>query len=100
MVKDNVDFISKTVASRVVIDTASGLVSAIEVKQYRSSESTSYKTGVIKGKIFVLAANAIENARLMLASNLPNTSGMIGRNLMDHPYLLAWGLLPEPAGTT
>ena len=47
----------------------------------------------------VLGASAIENARLMLASGLPSTSGLVGRNLMDHAYLLNWGLLPEIAGT-
>jgi choline dehydrogenase-like flavoprotein len=47
----------------------------------------------------VLAANAIENPRLMLASGLSSTSGLVGRNLMDHAYLLSWALLPEIAGT-
>ena len=47
----------------------------------------------------MLGASAIENARLMLASGLPSTSGLVGRNLMDHAYLLNWGLLPEIAGT-
>jgi choline dehydrogenase-like flavoprotein len=35
----------------------------------------------------------------MLASDLPNTSGLMGRHLMDHPYLLAWALMPEVTGT-
>ncbi len=35
----------------------------------------------------------------MLASGLPSSSGLIGRNLMDHAYLLSWALLPEIAGT-
>lgn len=100
LVKDNVDFISQTVASKVITDPVTGLVTALEVKRYQSPDSTTYETAVIKGKIFVLAANAIENARLMLASGLPGSSDMVGRNLMDHPYLLAWGLLPEAAGTT
>jgi choline dehydrogenase-like flavoprotein len=47
----------------------------------------------------VLAANAVENARLMLASGLRGSSGLMGRNLMDHAYLLSWALLPEIAGT-
>ena len=47
----------------------------------------------------MLAASAIENARLMLASGLTSTSGLVGKNLMDHAYLLNWALLPEIAGT-
>ncbi|MGW3176328.1 GMC oxidoreductase, partial [Streptomyces sp. NPDC001153] len=42
---------------------------------------------------------AVENPRLMLASGLRGSSGLMGRNFMDHAYLLAWGLLPEVAGT-
>jgi choline dehydrogenase-like flavoprotein len=34
----------------------------------------------------------------MLASDLPGTSGLMGRNLMDHAYLLTWALMPEVAG--
>ena len=49
--------------------------------------------------MFILCANAIENARLMLASGLPSSSGLMGRNFMDHAYLLSWALLPEVAGT-
>ncbi|GAA1408625.1 GMC family oxidoreductase [Kitasatospora putterlickiae] len=46
----------------------------------------------------VLAAHAIENARLLLLSGLANRSDQVGRNLMDHPALLTWGLLPQPTG--
>jgi choline dehydrogenase-like flavoprotein len=48
------------------------------------------------GKVYVLAANAIQNATLLLASGAANTSGLVGRNLMDHPLLLTWGLTEEP----
>ncbi|MFI6037751.1 GMC oxidoreductase [Streptomyces sp. NPDC051315] len=47
---------------------------------------------------YVLAANAIENATLLLASGAANNSDQVGRNLMDHPLLLTWGLLQENAG--
>jgi choline dehydrogenase-like flavoprotein len=36
----------------------------------------------------------------MLASGLSSTSGLVGRNLMDHAYLLSWALMPRVAGTT
>ena len=35
----------------------------------------------------------------MLASGLRSSSGLMGRNFMDHAYLLAWALMPEAAGT-
>jgi choline dehydrogenase-like flavoprotein len=94
-----VDLLPQSVASKIHIDSASGRVTHIEFKTYRDPKSPDFTTGVARGKIFVLSANAIENPRLMLASELPNTSGLIGRNLMDHAYLLSWALMPQVCGT-
>ncbi len=76
-----------------------GRVESIEYRRYRHPGSTEFETGFARGRTYVLATNAIENARLMLASGLQNRSDLVGRNLMDHAYLLTWGLLPEVAGT-
>jgi hypothetical protein len=35
----------------------------------------------------------------MLASGLRSTSGLMGRNFMDHAYLLNWAIMPEISGT-
>jgi choline dehydrogenase-like flavoprotein len=40
----------------------------------------------------------VENAKLLLASGLNGANDLVGRNLMDHPTLYAWGLMPEPIG--
>jgi choline dehydrogenase-like flavoprotein len=55
-----------------------------------------------EARIFVLAAHAIESARLLLLSEssefpqgLANTSGMVGRNFMEHPYLAVPAKLKE-----
>jgi choline dehydrogenase-like flavoprotein len=54
----------------------------------------------VTGKIYVLAAHAIENAKLLLMSNnqqgIANSSDQIGRNLMDHVLYLAWALADQP----
>jgi choline dehydrogenase-like flavoprotein len=94
-----VDLLAQTVASKVEIDPRSGRVSQIEYKAYPDPASPAHTTGKVRGRIFILSANAIENARLMLASGLSSSSGLVGRNLMDHAYLLSWALLPEIAGT-
>ena len=94
-----VDLMVQAVASKVVIDPGSGRVTALEVKVYKDPQSSEHETVTIKGKIFVLAAGAIETPRLMLASGLRSSSGLMGRNLMDHSYLLSWGLMPEVCGT-
>ena len=59
--------------------------------------------GVATADVYVLAAHAIENARILLNSErvtgraVANSSGLVGRHLMDHPVYLAWGLMPEAA---
>ena len=76
---------------------ADGLVSAVRFKRWDNSE------GVFKARVVVLACNAIETPRLLLASKnqaLPNgvanSSDQVGRNLMDHPVQLSWALAKEP----
>lgn len=96
---ERVHLLTQAVASRVEIDPETGRVSGIEYKHYRDKNSPAYTVGTAKGRLFVLATNAVENARLMLSSNLPSTSGLMGCNLMDHPFLLAWALMPEVTGT-
>jgi choline dehydrogenase-like flavoprotein len=95
---ENVHVIAQSVASRIVSDT-SGRVTHIEYKQYDSPNAPGFMTWTARGKVFVLCANAIENARLMLASGLQSRNGLVGRNLMDHAYLLSWALMPEDCGT-
>jgi choline dehydrogenase-like flavoprotein len=93
-----VDVLDQAVASRVHVGE-DNRISHIEFKGYDDPASTSHTTGTVRGRIYVLAANPVENARLMLASGLPSSSGLMGRNLMDHAYLLTWALMPDVAGT-
>jgi choline dehydrogenase-like flavoprotein len=94
-----VDLLAQTVASKIHVDSDTGRVTQIEYKTYPDRDSPEHATGTVRGRMFVLCANAIENARLMLASGLTAASGLVGRNLMDHAYLLNWALLPEASGT-
>ena len=50
----------------------------------------------VTAEIYVLAANAIESAKLLLMSDIGNSSDMVGRNLMDHPQSEALCVIPEP----
>nr|WP_293124123.1 GMC family oxidoreductase [Okeania sp. SIO1I7] len=97
--QEPVHLLPQAVASRVEIDPENGHVVAIHYKHYRDKSSPQHTVGTVKGSLFVLAAGAVENARLMLASNLPSTSGLMGCNLMDHPFILAWALMPKNTGT-
>jgi choline dehydrogenase-like flavoprotein len=88
---------TQSVASRVLIDPNTKEVTGVEYKTYAVGDSLVYETNIAKGKIYVLAASAIENAKILLASNAANSSDQVGRNLMDHLCLLTWGLLPMKA---
>ncbi|MFE3764169.1 GMC oxidoreductase [Streptomyces sp. NPDC059104] len=81
----------RSVVTRVLVD-GSGRATGVE---YRSYDGTA---AVARADVVVLAAHAVENARLLLLSRLADRSGQVGRNLMDHPVLLTWGLLPRPTG--
>ncbi|HST82302.1 MAG TPA: GMC family oxidoreductase [Kineosporiaceae bacterium] len=97
--ENGVEVLAQAVVTKVNIDPVSGRVSHLDFRRYQDPSSAEFVSGKVRGRVFVLAAGAIENARLMLASSLQSSSGLMGRNLMDHAYLLSWALLPEIAGT-
>jgi choline dehydrogenase-like flavoprotein len=91
--RSSVTIMPQAVATKVELDEH-GRVSGITYRTYDSVPSGPPR--VARGTVYVLAANAIENATLLLASGAANSSGMVGRHLMDHPLILTWGLMPEP----
>jgi choline dehydrogenase-like flavoprotein len=94
----NLEVIAQAVASKVVVDPVSGAVEGIEYQRYEDPSSPRHTVHVAKGRAYVLAAHAVENAKLLLASGLAGGSGLVGKGLMDHPALYAWGLAPVPVG--
>jgi glucose dehydrogenase len=90
-----------TVASEILVD-ANNRVSGINYITYKDEPGQKPGSGCIKAKIYIIAANGIETPRLLLmsknggrtANGVANSSDMVGRNLMDHPQYLSWGLLP------
>ncbi len=96
---EKIEIQTQSVATRLVIDSDSGRIRALEYKRYHAANgkpAAAPETVRVEAAIFVLAANAIENARLLLSSGAANSSDQLGRNLMDHPYIYSWGLAPEP----
>jgi choline dehydrogenase-like flavoprotein len=88
---------TQAIASRVELDV-NGRVSGIVYKSYLFPGMPQYELRRARGTIYVLAGGAIENSTLALASGLCRSSQELGRNLMDHPYMMAWGLAREPVG--
>ena len=88
--------VTRAVASRVLVEDRH--VTGIEYLRYESPDSPRHTVEVAHGRTYVLACHAVENAKLMLMSGLPTHGELLGANLIDHPVLLAWGLMPEQAG--
>ncbi|WP_294534909.1 GMC family oxidoreductase [uncultured Rhodoblastus sp.] len=89
---------SQAVASQILFDGVTGAVSGISYKRYDDPRSTSFNEEVATGRVYILAAHAVENAKLLLASGPQSGEGQVGRGLMDHPALYAWGLAPFNVG--
>jgi choline dehydrogenase-like flavoprotein len=94
-----VEIQSRAVVSRLVADPETGRIRELVVKRYARPDDPAHTVERISARVVVLAAGAIENAKLLLASGVANRSDQVGRNLMDHPFPMVWGLAPEALGT-
>ena len=88
--------LSDSVAARVDVGS-DGLVAGILVRRPDRSETW------LRARQLVVAANAIEGPKLLLMSRsercpngVANSSGAVGRYLMDHPVQLTRALAPVP----
>ncbi|MCG8464875.1 MAG: GMC family oxidoreductase [Xanthomonadales bacterium] len=94
----NVSVRLQSVVYDLEVNPDNGRISRVLYKQYESTESAQVEKKAVSADIVVLAAHAAENAKILLAANVANSSDQVGRNLMDHPVLLTWGLMPEAIG--
>lgn len=88
--------LTNAVVYRVEHDDSGKIVAV----HYKQPDGSSHR---VTGKLFVLAANAIETPKLMLISKsdkfrngIGNSSDQVGRNLMDHPGTSMSFLSAEP----
>jgi choline dehydrogenase-like flavoprotein len=89
---------TQCLVTRVIHSGSTGDVAALEYLPYEDGSLSTAARERVTADVYVLAGNAIENARLLLASKVTDKSGELGCNLMDHPFLLFWGRAPEPIG--
>lgn len=54
-------------------------------------------TFAVRARVFVLATGGIENARMLLASDVGNPHDNVGRYFMEHPHVMAGAFLPSNA---
>jgi glucose dehydrogenase len=98
----NVEIRYKSVVHKVAVG-GDGKISGLDYYTYDTDKGPRTGAGHITAKIYIIAGNAIETPRLLLMSksgNVPkgvaNSSGLVGKHLMDHPLYLAWALAPTP----
>ncbi|ELS05023.1 choline dehydrogenase-like flavoprotein [Xenococcus sp. PCC 7305] len=93
--------LNQSPVSTIEIDPSTHKVTKVHYKTYEytaDKQRANIQSHVVQGKIVILAANAIENAKILLASKACTTSGQVGKNLMDHLVMLTWGLFPQDIG--
>jgi choline dehydrogenase-like flavoprotein len=100
----NVEIRYRCVASNIRVDDDTHEVTGIDYISYDEHGGPATGTGTATGARYLLAAHAIETPKLLLMSSknkdfpngVANSSGQVGRNLMDHVMYLAWGLAKDP----
>ena len=88
---------AKLIANAVVWDVLLNANGTARGVVYRKPDKTDV---TVLANIVVVAANAIETPKILLGANggagVGNSSGLVGRNLMDHPIQLSYALSGEP----
>lgn len=87
---------TQAVATKLHI-ASNGRIDGVEYLTY-DQEGGPMTAHTATATIYVLAGHAVENAKLLLASNAANSSDQVGRNLMDHPFFFTWALAPQSMG--
>lgn len=92
--------LEKAVAVKIKVKSDSGSDSNVQSILFRTYDKQQHE---VSGKIFVLAAHAIESAKLLLMSpigeseaTVANSSDQVGRNLMDHLQGQVGAIASEP----
>ena len=80
---------ARLIENAVVYKLETGADKRIAAAHYKDARGGEHR---VEGKYFILAANGIETPKVLLMSTgrdtpqgVANSSGMVGRNLMDHP---------------
>jgi choline dehydrogenase-like flavoprotein len=94
---DTVEIRTQSVASKVLLSSDRKTVTGIEYIAYDGGPVPD-PPQVVTADLYVLGGHCVENAKLLLMSDAANSSDQVGRNLMDHPYQIAWALMPENVG--
>lgn len=92
---DKVTIKRRCVANKLHFSTDKKQVEGVCYIPYEKASTVSPgEPKFVAGRVYVVAANGIESPKLLLHSGMGKINDHIGRNLMDHPFFLRWGLTP------
>ncbi len=90
--------LAQAVVTKVTLGP-NGRVNGVEYIRYEEEGDAPGKPITATATIYVLAGHAVENAKLLLASDVANKyNDQVGHNLMDHPFSYTWALATESMG--
>jgi len=96
---DYFTLLTQAVVTQVTLG-ANGRVNGFEFVRYETEGVGPNTTFTATATIYVLAGHAVENAKLLLASDIANKhNDEVGHNLMDHPFSYTWALAPQSMGS-
>ncbi len=72
-----------SIVKRLVYDSTQNRVTGVRIIDAQTKQEREYTA-----RLVFLCASALESARILLNSGLANSSGQVGRNIMDH---IKWG---------
>jgi glucose dehydrogenase len=81
---------SQSIVTQLELDDAKKEVKRVKYIGWDGEENW------VSGRIVILAANGIENPRILLLSQAANRSGAVGRYLMDHPIKQSYAIARDP----
>ncbi len=92
----NMTLFTNAIVREITVDSAGRASGVVFIDRY------TYQENAVRGRYVVVAASAIETARLLLVSKsaifpngLANSSGQVGRNLVEDTVASVRGYLPE-----
>lgn len=91
MATGKLDLVENAVARAVTLDKSTGLANGVRFVDRRSGREMH-----AKAKRVVLAASTLESIRILLNSGIANSSGTLGRYLMDQFYVKGSIIAVEP----
>ena len=89
--------ITQAVVTKLDVRPGGTGVTGVTYLRWPGASGAPFDECTVTARLVVLAAHAVENVKVLFASGA-HESDQLGRNLMDHPFMQAWALMPQAVG--